>query len=99
MFFLWELAKLKIEISDFVFLSTLSIIPSIFGFFPHFTKSMSLVLGIEFPFILLFGSLVLILFMIVYRLIRKIRRLEREFKTIIIDQSINKFISQKRASK
>ena len=99
LFFLWELAMLKIELSDFLFLSSLSILPSIFGFFPIFTKNMASFLGIEFPFLLLFGSLVLILFMVVYRLIKKIRNLEKEFKTMLMDQSINKFTMEKKLKK
>ncbi len=98
-FFLWELASLKIELSDFIFLSTVAVVPVIFGFFPSFSKKMASILGIEFPFILLFGSLILILFLLFYRLIRKIRDIEREIKSILIEQSIQTFVSKKEKEK
>ena len=98
-FFLWELASLKIELSDFLFLSTLAVVPIIFGFFPGFSKKLASILGIEFPFILLFGTLILVLFLLFYRLIRKVRDIEREIKSILIEQSIQKFVFKKRKEK
>jgi hypothetical protein len=61
----------RMDVYDFLFLAAVGLIPSIFVSFPKLTYEVSHLLGVEFPFVILFGSLIFILFLLIYQLIRR----------------------------
>jgi len=61
-----------IDLYDFLMLSSLALVPSIFVFFPKFVVRLARLIGVEFPFLLLFGFLFLIVFVYLYRLVIRI---------------------------
>ncbi|MBM4140176.1 MAG: DUF2304 domain-containing protein [Nitrospira sp.] len=66
--------KNSIDFYDLILLSSVAVIPSIFVFFPKLVVSLARIVGVEFPFLLLFGSLFFIVFVYLYRLVIKINQ-------------------------
>ena len=88
----------SIDFYDFLLLSTVALIPSFFVFFPKVVVSLARIVGVEFPFLILFGSLFLIIFIYLYRLIIRINSNHNRIITIIQEFSIlsNKLHQEKK---
>lgn len=61
-----------IDLYDLLLLATVAIIPAIFVFSPGFVSTLSQLLGVAFPLTILFGTLFIIVFIYLYRIIIKI---------------------------
>lgn len=68
----------KLDLYDLFMLATLGLIPLVFVLFPHLVSRLSRLVGVEFPFLLLFGALSLVTFLLLYRLIRRGNKLKSE---------------------
>ena len=64
-----------IDLYDLVMLSAVAIFPALFVFFPKLMVRFTGLFGVKFPFLVLFGGLLLIVFLYLYRLIIKINDL------------------------
>lgn len=71
-----ETAKQKLDIYDLIMLSAVAIIPLVFVLFPMFSDWVAKVSGVAFPFVVMFGILFVILFILIHRLTAKIHQLE-----------------------
>ena len=84
----------KIELYDFVHLSSLVLIPSIFVIFPEIGIRLTSFLGVAFPFVILFSTLFVELFFLQHRNAIKLHRLEkvnrRLVQTLAIIESRNR---------
>lgn len=78
----------SIDFYDFLMLSSVAIIPSIFVFFPKFVVNVARLVGVEFPFELLFGSLFLIVFVYLYRLVIKMNHHNNRNNLLIQELSL-----------
>ena len=83
-------AKNQMDLYDLMMLSTVAIIPSLFVLFPHLTEKITRSMGIGFPFLLLFGSLIAVLFIFIHRLTEKIYKIESDNRLLIQELSLLK---------
>ena len=71
----------NIDLYDFAMLASVAVIPAMFVYFPDLVVRITRFVGVEFPFLLLFGALSLIVFLYLYRLVIKTNE---EWQTIIL---------------
>lgn len=69
--------KNAIDLYDLLLLSSLAIFPGIFVFAPRFVENLAHLVGVEFPFIILFAGLFVCVFIYLYHLIIKVNKQER----------------------
>jgi hypothetical protein len=92
-------ARHQLDIYDLAMLSMVVIIPGIFAAFPQITYWISGLAGVEFPFILMFGMLIAILFIFIHRLTVKIHRLESDCRLLVQELSLLKQVIDTGGSK
>lgn len=73
----------KVDLYDFFMLASLGAIPFTFVVFPTVVSRMAEIIGVEFPFLILFGGLSAMSFFMIYRLIRRINKMQREMTVLI----------------
>ncbi|MEQ8969653.1 MAG: DUF2304 domain-containing protein [Coleofasciculus sp. C1-SOL-03] len=69
--------KNTIDLYDLLLLSSLAIFPGLFVFAPRFVENLAHLIGVEFPFVILFGSLFVCVFIYLYRLIIKVNKQDK----------------------
>lgn len=89
-FILKKMADSKLDLYDFVMLSAVALIPAVFVIFPHITNLLSLVVGVEFPFVVMFGMIFFFIFIFVYRITVKLHGLESEVRKLVQEVGILK---------
>lgn len=62
----------RIDIYDYLALSCVAMLPLCFGLFPETTKRFSHLLGVEFPFVVLFGLLFFAVFAYLHHLLNRL---------------------------
>lgn len=95
LFAIWYLSVLlrrtadhKIDLYDLVMLSAVAVVPAFFALFPATTQAIADLLGVAFPFVLLFGLLLAVLFIFIHRLTVKLHRLEHDNLLLIQELSL-----------
>lgn len=83
-------AKSQMDIYDLMMLSTVALIPIFFVALPNIAMSISLMVGITFPFVLLFAILIAVLFIFIHRLTVKVHQIETDNRLLIQELSILK---------
>lgn len=83
-------AKSKLDLYDLVMLSAVAIVPSVFAIFPKFTIWLTNITGVGFPFVVMFGILLAILFLFIHRLTTKIHQLESDSRLLLQELSLLK---------
>ena len=73
----------QVDIHDLVMLSSVVIIPSVFVGFPNVALWFAEFAGVEFPFVVMFGMLIAVLFIFVHRLTVKLHRVEKDNRLLI----------------
>ena len=74
----WQTAKQKLDIYDLFMLSMVAVIPLTFVLFPELTFSLTRMMGVTFPFILMFSILLITLFANIHQFSTKIHLLEKD---------------------
>lgn len=87
-FIIRKTARRQLDIYDLIMLSTVALVPLIFVLFPKFAYWLSSVAGVEFPFVIMFGILFVILFIFTHRLTIKIHRLELDNRLLVQELSL-----------
>lgn len=85
-----ETARQRLDIYDLTMLSMVAIIPLAFVLFPGLALRVAELVGVGFPFVVMFGVLFGILFIFIHRLTEKIHRLEKDNRLLIQEVSILK---------
>ena len=86
----WQTAKQKLDIYDLFMLSMVAVIPLAFVLFPELTFSLTRMMGVTFPFVLMFGILLVTLFANIHRFSTKIHLLEKDNRLLIQEVSLLK---------
>lgn len=86
-FLLKNTLRNKIDLFDLILLSTVALIPAGFVFFSDIAYKLADLIGVAFPFVLLFGSLFFLIFVCLYRLIKRINMLT--YKNINLIQELS----------
>lgn len=92
-------AKHKIDLYDLILLLSVAIVPSVFVFFPVFTDKLAKFLGVFFPFVILFGILLFIIFVYLYRLVVKINYHHNSIIALTQEFSLLRQKSKKKSEK
>jgi len=80
--------KRQIDLYDLFMLSAVALVPAIFVVFPSTTHALTDLLGIAFPFVLLFGILLAVLFVFIHRLTAKVHSLEQDNYLLVQELSL-----------
>ncbi len=88
-------ARSQLDLYDLVMLSTVAIIPVFFAIFPDVAYFITRLTGVAFPFVILFGVLLAILFLLIHRLTGKLHALERDSRLLVQELSILRQETQK----
>ncbi|WP_445220359.1 DUF2304 domain-containing protein [Bradyrhizobium sp. Pa8] len=78
----------KFDLYDFLMLSMVAIIPAGFTLFPTLAYLVSRLTGVAFPFVVMFGSLFLVVFAFMHNMTARLHRLERQNCALIQEQSL-----------
>ena len=71
-------------------LSAVALVPAFFVLFPSITHSLTDMMGVAFPFVMLFGILLAVLFIFIHRLTAKLHRLEQDNYLLVQELSLLK---------
>ena len=74
--------KGRYDLYDFFFLSSVVSIPFIFLAFPNLMQNLAFHLDVEFPFVIMFGVIFLIVFVYLHRLIGILNKLDYRVRTL-----------------
>jgi len=83
-------AHLEIDLYDLAMLSTVAIIPAFFALFPEAAMAITRFTGVTFPFVILFGTLLAVLFIFIHRLTVKLHKVENNCRLLIQELSLLK---------
>lgn len=83
-----ETARQNLDFYDLIMLSTVGVLPIVFALVPSLAEVISKAVGVTFPFVVMFGALIAILFIFIHRLTRKIHRLESACRHLVQDLGI-----------
>jgi hypothetical protein len=78
----------KFDLYDFLMLSMVAIIPAGFALFPRLTYWLTQLSGVDFPFVLMFGVLFLVVFVFLHNMTARLHKLERQNGVLIQEQSL-----------
>ena len=87
-YFFHKVMQRKLDVYDFFMLSTVGLIPTCFVLFPGVVLGATHLIGIKFPFLLLFGALFVILFIISYSVIRRVNTLSQKLINVVQEVGI-----------
>ncbi len=83
----FKTAKRKIDLYDFIMLSSVAVLPIVFVSYPKLAEGIAKIVGVTFPFLILFGVLFVILFLFIHRMTSQIHKLESENRLLIQEVS------------
>jgi hypothetical protein len=78
----------SIDLYDFAMLASVAVVPAVFVFFPGLMVWATRMVGVEFPFLLLFGGLFLIVFLYLHRIVGKLNQHERTITLLTQELSL-----------
>ncbi len=73
----------KLDLYDLFHLSMVAVLPAAFVFFPRLAYAASDLTGVAFPFVLLYGSLFLVVFIFMHRLSVQNHRLQQRTRVLV----------------
>ena len=77
-----------LDFYEFLLLSSVAIVPGVFTFFPRWTAALSAAIGVAFPFVVMFGSLLAITFVFLHRLTVQVHALERRSRRLVQENGL-----------
>ncbi len=80
----------RISLLDFLLLSTVALLPIAFELLPEFTNRLAELINVTLPFVLLAGSLFVVVFAFLYRIVIKIENLKQTNNLLIQELSLLK---------
>ena len=78
----------EFDLYDLIMLSMVAIVPFIFVVFPSLANYASRVTGVVFPFIIMFATLFLVVFVFMHRVTARLHKLERQNCTLLQELSL-----------
>jgi hypothetical protein len=81
-------ARQELDLYDFFMLSMVALLPAVFTFAPALAKWVAEITGVAFPFVVMFGMLLAVLFIIIHRLTTKVHKLEHQSRLLVQEVSL-----------
>lgn len=88
----------RLDLYDLGMLSMAAILPAVFVLWPEFAVIVGKLTGVAFPFVVMFGALILVVFVFLHRISIKIHNLERLNRLLVQEVSLFKGEGTRRAS-
>lgn len=77
-----------LDLYDFILLSMVAVVPAIFVLFPGMAQWLGDLTGVAFPFIIMFGALLVIVFILLHRLTVNIYQLQKRSHHLVQEVSL-----------
>ena len=77
-----------LDLYDFILLSMVAIVPAVFVFFPELAQWLGDLTGVAFPFIIMFGGLFVVIFILLHRLTVNIYQLQKRSRHLVQEISL-----------
>jgi hypothetical protein len=77
-----------LDLYDLIMLSLVAIVPAVFAFAPSIANFISHLAGVAFPFVVMFGILLAVLFLILHRITVQMHRVEQRNRLLIQELSL-----------
>lgn len=87
-FLLRKILRGRLDLYDLIMLSTVAVVPAAFAFFPGLADLASRAIGVAFPFVIMFGILLFVLFLLVHRLTVHMHRVETKCLLLVQELSL-----------
>jgi hypothetical protein len=81
-------ARHQLDLYDLAMLSMVAVIPAGFALFPGIAVEMAEITGVTFPFVILFGLLLAVLFLFIHRLTIRLHKIEHSNRLLIQEVSL-----------
>ncbi len=81
-------ARAQLDLYDLAMLSAVAVIPVMFATFPGFSAFIVHITGVAFPFVVLFGVLLGIVFLFIHRLTVRLHILESDRRLLVQELSL-----------
>jgi hypothetical protein len=72
-----------LDLYDMIMLSLVATVPAVFAFFPTIANLISHLAGVAFPFVVMFGILLTVLFLLVHRLTVNMHKMEQRNRSLV----------------
>jgi hypothetical protein len=86
----------RLDLYDLLLLSLIALVPAFFAFFPYASDLITEFTGVAFPFVIMFGILFAVVFILVHRLAVRIHHLETLNRSVIQELAL---LDRKKAGK
>lgn len=87
-FILRKTARAQLDLYDLAMLSAVAVVPFMFATFPGFSELVARLTGVAFPFVVLFGVLLGIVFLFIHRLTVRLHILESDRRLLVQELSL-----------
>ncbi len=77
-----------LDLYDFILLSMVAVVPAVFVFFPGLAQWLGDLAGVAFPFVVMFGGLFVIIFILLHRLTVNIYQLQKRSRHLVQEISL-----------
>lgn len=94
-YLLRKAAKNQVDVFDFVWLSAVGVVPILFISFPFAVIRLSELVGVKFPFVILFGILHFVTFIILISLVIRLKKQQSKLVEAVQNLSLSSQISKK----
>jgi hypothetical protein len=81
-------ARSQLDLYDLAMLSAVAVVPLMFATFPGFSDFVARLTGVAFPFVVLFGVLLGIVFLFIHRLTVRLHILENDRRLLVQELSL-----------
>lgn len=81
-------ARHQLDLYDLAMLSMVAVIPAGFALFPGLAFELADITGVTFPFVILFGLLLAVLFLFIHRLTIRLHKLEHSNRRLVQEVSL-----------
>lgn len=78
----------EFDLYDLIMLSMVAIVPLVFVVFPGLASFVSRLTGVVFPFIIMFATLFLVVFVFMHRMTARLHKLERQNTALLQELSL-----------
>jgi len=90
LYIIHKTSKDAIDVVDLLLLSAVAVVPASFVFLPRFSELLAELLGVSFPFLIMFGLLILVLFSIIHHKTILLHKLNKHLRQLTQEVAILK---------
>lgn len=81
----------QLDLYDLIMLSMVALVPALFTFLPGLALRVSDALGVAFPFVVMFGMLFVVIFVLLHRMTTTIHKLEHRTRSLVQENGLLRY--------